>query len=151
MFRISHKERWIELPHGVRLLVTPITTVMVAAAQSAARRRVLELLGKDDVPEQENLRRGVALMLTIQALGRECIRAWQNVVDEDGKAVPLTPEAIEVLLSHEEMAFAFFEAVMTPLRLVEAEGNASRPAPDGTSAAGQTTAEDAPLSNASAA
>jgi hypothetical protein len=90
-------------------------------------------------------------MLTIQALGRECIRAWENVVDEDGAMVPITPEAIEVLLSHEEMAFAFFDAVMTPLRLVETEGNASRLAPDGTSAAGQTTAEDAPVSDTSAA
>jgi hypothetical protein len=151
MFRLAQKERWVELPHGVRLLVAPITTIMVAAAQAAARRRALELLGKEELPEQENLRRGVALMLTIQALGRECIRAWENVVDEDGAAVPITPEAIEVLLSHEEMAFALFDAVMTPLRAVEAEGNASGPAPDGTSAAGQTTAEDALLSDASAA
>jgi hypothetical protein len=151
MFRLAQKERWVELPHGVRLRVAPLTTVMVAAAQAAARRRALELLGKEDVPEQENLRRGVALMLTIQALGRECIRAWEGVVDEEGAMVPAAPEAIEVLLSHEEMAFAFFDAVMTPLRVVEAEGNASGPAPHGTVAAGQNTAEAASLSDASAA
>jgi hypothetical protein len=151
MFRLAQKERWVELPHGVRLLVAPITTIMVAAAQAAARRRALELLGKEELPEQENLRRGVALMLTIQALGRECIRAWENVVDDDGAMVPAAPEAIEVLLSHEEMAFAFFDAVMTPLRVVEAEGNASGPAPHGTAAAAQNTAEAASISDASAA
>jgi hypothetical protein len=151
MFRLAQKERWVELPHGVRLRVAPITTIMVAAAQASARRRVLELLGKEEMPEQENLRRGVALMLTIQALGRECIRAWENVVDEEGATVPITPEAIEVLLSHEEMAFAFFESVMTPLRAVEAEGNASRPALHGTAAAGRNTAEVVPVLNANAA
>jgi hypothetical protein len=151
MFRLAQKERWVELPHGVRLRVAPITTIMVAAAQAAARRRVLDLLGKEELPEQENLRRGVALMLTIQALGRECIRAWENVVDEEGAAVPITPGAIEVLLSHEEMAFAFFESVMNPLQAVQAEGNASRPALHGTAAAGRNTAEAAPVSNANAA
>jgi hypothetical protein len=151
MFRLKQKERWVELPHGVRLRVAPLTTVVVAAAQASARRRALELLGKEELPEQENLRRGVALMLTIQALGRECIRAWEGVVDEEGAMVPAAPEAIEVLLSHEEMAFAFFDAVMAPLRVVEAEGNASGPAPHGTVAAGQNTAEAASISDASAA
>jgi hypothetical protein len=151
MFRLKQKERWVELPHGVRLRVAPITTVVVAAAQASARKRAFELLGKEEIPEQENLRRGVALMLTIQALGRECIRAWENVVDEDGAAVPITPEAIEILLSHEEMAFAFFDAVMTPLRVVEAEGNASGPVPHGTAAAGRNIAEVAPISDTSAA
>jgi urease accessory protein UreF len=151
MFRLAQKERWVELPHGVRLRVAPITTIMVAAAQAAARKRVLDLLGKEEMPEQENLRRGVALMLTIQALGRECIRAWENVVDEEGAAVPITPGAIEVLLSHEEMAFAFFESVMNPLQAVQAEGNASGPAPHGTAAAGRNTAEVVPVLNANAA
>ncbi|WP_297857948.1 hypothetical protein [Elioraea sp.] len=128
----------------MRLLVSPLTTVMVAAAQAQARRRALDVIRREDAPEDDTLRRGLALMLTIQALGRECIRAWDGVVDEDGAAVPCTPEAIDALLSHEDMAFAFFDAVMQPIRATEAEGNASRPAPDGTSAAGRSTAEGAP-------
>jgi len=147
MFRLVQKERWIDLPHGVRLLVAPVTTVLVAAAQASARRRALELLGKEEMPEQENLLRGVALMLTIQALGRECIRAWQNVVDENGEEVPLTSIAIDLLLSHEEMAFSFFDAVMSPLRAVEAEGNASGLAPHGMAEAGQNIVEDVPVSS----
>lgn len=150
MFRLAQKERWVDLPHGVRLLVVPITTVLVAAAQASARRRALELLGKEDLPESETLRRGVALMLTIQALGRECIRAWQNVVDEDGEEVPLTSAAVDMLLSHEEMAFSFFDAVMSPLRAVDAEGNASGLAPRGTAEAGQNIAGGVPVSDGSA-
>jgi hypothetical protein len=140
MFRLAHKDRWVDLPHGVRVLIAPLTTVVVAAAQAAARRRALDVIRREDAPEEDNLRRGLALMLTIQALGRECIRAWEGVADEDGADVPCTPEAIDVLLSHEDMAFAFFDAAMVPIRAAEAEGNASRPAPGGTSAAGLTTA-----------
>jgi hypothetical protein len=151
MFRLAHKERWIDLPHGVRLHVAPLTTVMVAAAQSAARRRALGVISREDAPEDDNLRRGLALMLTIQALGRECIRGWEGVVDEDGAEVPCTPETIEGLLSHEEMAFGFFDAAMGPLRAMEAEGNASRPAPPGTAEAGRNTAEGAPPPAATAA
>lgn len=151
MFRLAHKDRWIDLPHGVRLRISPLTTVMVAAAQASARRRALDVIRREDAPEDDSLRRGLALMLTIQALGRECIRAWEGVADEDGADVPCTPEAIDVLLSHEDMAFAFFDAAMAPLRAADAEGNASRPAPDGTSAAGLNTAADAPRSAATAA
>lgn len=151
MFRLACKERWIDLLHGVRLRIAPLTTVMVAAAQAVARRRAFDVIRREDAPEDDNLRRGLALMLTIQALGRECIREWQGVVDEDGADVPCTPQTIDALLSHEDMAFAFFDAAMAPIRAAEAEGNASRPAPPGTAEAGRTTAEDAPPPAATAA
>lgn len=141
MFRLAYKDRWIRLPHGVRLHVRPATTVAMAAAQAAARRQAAQIVS--DAPEDDALRRGIATMLTIQALGRELIRAWEGVVDENGAPVPCTPEAIDALLAHEEMAVAFFDEVVARTKAIEAEGNGFGPAPSGTSATGRNIVTDA--------
>lgn len=130
--------RWVDMPRGVRLRVTPVTTAVMMAAKTGARQAV-ECL--------DEARRGDAALLTgmgfqalLEALAGYAVDAWENVQDASGAALPCSREALALLMRHEDMAEAFFRAVVMPAEAVAAEGNASGPAQPGTSARGRNTA-----------
>jgi hypothetical protein len=146
---------WLALPHGVRLRIRPVTTAVLAAAQARAQRDV-EALRTEPPPDFADLSdpdvaRGVAFATLVKALARHAIVAWEGVGDVDGVPLPFAPDHAAALMDIEEMATAFWSAAMSPLDKVTAEGNASRPAPPGSSVTGRTTAAAAPHSGAPAA
>ena len=63
-----------------------------------------------------------------------------GVGDAEGNAVPVTPEGIDALMDLWPIASAFENAYLAPALLLDAEKNACRPAPVGTSAAGPRSA-----------
>jgi hypothetical protein len=65
---------------------------------------------------------------------------WEGVGDADGKPAPLTPEGVDALLDLWPMAEAFERLYLGPALLLDDEKNASAPAPNGISAAGQDIA-----------
>jgi hypothetical protein len=114
---------WVELPRGVRVEIRPVTTAVMAAAQAAAQRR-LAALREADTEMDPDLARGLAFALLVKALARHAVTAWEGVGDADGKPLPLSPEAVERLMDLDEMASAFWERALLPIRTVAAEGNA---------------------------
>jgi hypothetical protein len=114
---------WVELPRGVRVEIRPVTTAVMAAAQAAAQRR-LAALREADTEMDPDLARGLAFALLVKALARHAVTAWEGVGDAAGKPLPLSPEAVERLMDLDEMASAFWERALLPIRTVAAEGNA---------------------------
>jgi hypothetical protein len=114
---------WLDLPRGVRVEIRPVTTAVMAAAQAAAQRR-LATLREADTEMDPDLARGLAFALLVKALARHAVTAWEGVGDAAGKPLPLSPEAVERLMDLDEMASAFWERALLPIRTVAAEGNA---------------------------
>lgn len=120
---LSTEPRWVDLPYGVRLKLRPASTAIVSAAQARATRLAAEAAAEFGPPDDEDLRRGFAFMLLVQTLARPLVLEWEGVGDAEGRPLPLSAAAVERLMEHDEIAAAFWEASMRPLRAVDAEGN----------------------------
>lgn len=145
---------WLDLPHGVRVLVRPITTALWTAARAHAQQEVRALVADEERRKEaglssadtadtkdEGVRQGLAQELLVKALARYGIMAWEGVGDLDGNPIEATPDAAAQLMGQEfTIASAFFEQYLAADDRMAAEGNASAPAPGGTGAAGARTA-----------
>jgi hypothetical protein len=155
MIRISFKTEpfWLDLPHGVRLLLRPPGTAVIlaagtdlaasaansaavtAAASSAADPVTAPATGAATTPETgpdaanpPNLpgvvpADGGRLAFTC-AVARAAILDWDGVADPVGKPLPVSPTAIDALLAHWPVFAAFERLYVQPALLVVAEGNA---------------------------
>ena len=108
---------WLELQAEVRLKVKPLTSAIMHLAQAQAVRAML---------------------------ARHAVIAWDNVV-VPGTETPaeLTPDNVGELMDVWFINQEFGKKYMRQMDLLEAEGNGSRPARNGTSAAGRATATTA--------
>jgi hypothetical protein len=146
---------WLDLPAGVRLQVRPLTTAVMAAALARAQQAVAELaeqvrahreagLPLEGLPdlEDEAERAGLAQLLLVKALARHAILAWEGVLAAEGEApAPVTPETVgDLIEGYWVVADAFLRHYTAPIDALLSEGNAFRPSPPGTSAAGAATA-----------
>ncbi len=114
---------WLTLPRGVRVEIKPVTTAVMAAAQAAAARN----LGATRAAEPDldpDMWRGLAFAFLVKALARHAVTAWEGVGDTAGKALPLSPEAIERLMDLDDIAAVFWDRATAPVATVAAEGNA---------------------------
>lgn len=130
---LARSPRWLDLGHGVRLQLAPLTTgVMVEA------RRDVTAAGVTDDADAEALAVAMA-----KAIARRCALAWEGVGDADGAPLPLTPEGVDALLD----VWPFFEAFQAGYvaggLLLEQEKNGSAPSLTGASAGATTTATSA--------
>ncbi len=140
--RIETAPYWIEIAGDIRFEVAPLTTALRAAAESFARTE-FERLGGQDEPDA-HARVGLYRALYVKGLGRYAIRAWDGVRLPDETPAPVTPENVDAVLDDQAVA-TLFEVEYTGLRrLLDAVKNASRPAPNGTSARAAATARAAP-------
>ena len=114
---------WLDLPRGVRVEIRPVTTAVMAAAQSGSARR-LGALRAAEAELDPDMARGLAFALLVKALARHAVTAWEGVGDAAGKPLPLSPEAVERLMDMDDMAAAFWERATAPVAAVVAEGNA---------------------------
>ena len=138
MLRLSLKNTpdWLDLGHGVRVLVEPMSTAMMIAArrdpQIAALGDAIEALNNDDL----------ALVMA-KAVARIAIKDWEGVGDADGSPITVTPERIDALLEVWPLFEAFQTKYVNSGFLLDAEKNASAPLPTGNSAGAPTTARPA--------
>ena len=128
---LSNKPRWVDLGHGVRLLVQPITTAIMLAARSDPH--LAEAIEGQADPAHE----------VTKAVARLCVSEWEGVGDADGNPIPVTPDGINVLLDLWPLFEAFQALCIAPMLLLEQEKNASPLLPNGTSAGAATTARPA--------
>jgi hypothetical protein len=118
---------WIDLPQEVRLRIRPVTTAVVAAAQSASLREAEALRDAGDPGGLDladpDIAKGLGFALMVKALARYAVLEWDGVGDTDGTPLPCTPENLALLMDLDEMATAFWRAAFAPVAAVSAEGN----------------------------
>lgn len=135
---------WLDLPMGVRVQVRPYRAAILNAARVYAGR-VLEALAKAEADRREaglppspddaglddpDMRAGLSEMLVHKGIARHAIIAWEGVGGE------ASPENFGRLMESPVFAGPFMDKYLALRTILDAEGNASAPAPNGTSAAG---------------
>ena len=115
---LSTEPRWLDLGHGVRLLVEPLTTAIMLAARSDPT--IIAAAGDaDGSASNDDLARIVA-----KAVARIVVKDWEGLGDEDGKPLPLTPEGINALLELWPIFEAFQTKYVAGALILDAEKNA---------------------------
>lgn len=139
MLRLIHptKPHWLDLGHGVEVEVLPLTSALMLSVR-AEMSRAIAADTRTAKPEAEE-----AMHLLTRAAARCAIIGWKGVGDADGNPIDVTPAHVDALMDVFQICDAFRDAYILPRLTLDAEKNGSSPAPDGTSAGAQTTAEGA--------
>jgi hypothetical protein len=130
---LAREPYWLDLGHGARLHVEPLTTaLMMAARADPAVEALPETAGHDQT----------ALAMA-QAVARQAVLDWEGVGDAEGKPLPVTPERVDALLEVWPIFEAFQLGYVAKGLVLEQEKNVSAPSPSGTSAGATATAKPA--------
>jgi hypothetical protein len=159
MLRLSMETapRWLDLPHGVRVEVRPLTFGVEQAARTEVEQRIRPMkqeaedaaeAGQPLDPAGANGANaawlvGQSVQFHIEALARYGIIAWQGLSGDDGDVLPLSPAAFAAFAAHPELGPTFYAAYREPLMQQAAEGNASAPISNGGGGTAPITAMDA--------
>ena len=127
---LSPEPQWLDLGHGVRLKLLPLTTALMVATRSDPAVQDLD-------PEASN---DVRAAIFAGALARRAVVDWEGVGDADGIVLRVSPEGIDALLSLWPVFEAFNLHYVSRGMLLDAEKNASAPSPTGTSVGVKATA-----------
>ena len=127
---LSPEPQWLDLGHGVRLKLLPLTTALMVATRADPAVQDLD-------PEASNDARAA---IFAGALARRAIVDWEGVGDAEGKVLAVNPEGIDALLSLWPIFEAFNLQYVSRGMLLDAEKNASAPSPTGTSVGATPTA-----------
>ena len=122
--QLSPEPQWIDLGHGVRLQLLPLTTALMVATRSDPAVQDLEANASNDT----------RAAVFAAALARRAIIDWEGVGDADGNVLEITPEGIDALLSLWPIFEAFNLLYVSRGMLLDAEKNGFAPSPTGTSA-----------------
>ena len=114
---LSTEPRWLDLGHGVRLFVEPLTTAIMLAARSAPAI-VVAVAEDEPATSNDDLARIVA-----KAVARIVVKDWEGVGDEEGKPLALTPEGVEALLEIWPIFEAFQTKYIAGALILDAEKN----------------------------
>ena len=127
---LSPEPKWLDLGHGVRLQLLPLTTALMVATRS-------DPAVQDLAADASNDSRAAVFAA---ALARRAIADWEGVGDESGTVIAISPEGIDALLSLWPIFEAFNLLYVSRGMLLDAEKNGSAPSPTGTSAGATVTA-----------
>ncbi len=114
---LSTEPRWLDLGHGVRLLVEPLTTAIMLAARSDPTI-IAAAADAGGGASTDDLARIVA-----KAVARIVVKDWEGVGDEDGKLLPLTPKGIDALLELWPIFESFQTKYIAGALILDAEKN----------------------------
>ncbi|THD71279.1 hypothetical protein E7681_18165 [Thalassobius vesicularis] len=113
---LSTEPRWLDLGHGVRLLVEPLTTAIMLAARSDPT--IIAAAEADRASSNDDLARIVA-----KAVARIVVKDWDGVGNEDGQPLTLTAEGIDALLELWPIFEAFQTKYIAGALILDAEKN----------------------------
>jgi len=130
---LSNEPAWLDLCHGVRVKLRPLTTALMVAARGDP---VVQALGEAAGDEESAL-------AFARALARVAILDWEGVGDAKGNPIPVSPEAIGALLDLWPLFETFQTGYVAKGLLLEQEKNASSPLPNGSSAGARDIARPA--------
>jgi len=129
---------WLDLGHGVRLCVLPLTSAVMMAARKGAQAEIARFEDRDTEgidPDTDSL--GLAMA---KAVARITVTNWEGVGDDLGQPIPVSPDGIDALLNLWPVFEAFQTQYVARAMLLDAEKNASSPLPSGSSAGAAATA-----------
>jgi hypothetical protein len=86
---------------------------------------------------------GVSEVVSLTEIALRCVSEWGGIGDEAGAALPLNRANLCALLQDARYFQAVRDALLAPLHMLAAEGNASAPSPNGEAAGAPTIAETA--------
>ena len=138
---LSNNAQWLDLGHGVEILVAPMTTALMMAARKEAQEQIT-LPGAPDADANDLDTDGIALAMA-KAVARIAIQDWKGVGDDNGISVPVSSEGIDALLDIWPIFEAFQTKYVARAMILDAEKNVSPPLPSGSSAGAQSTAKPA--------
>ncbi|SHE63124.1 hypothetical protein SAMN05444279_105101 [Ruegeria intermedia] len=115
---LSTEPQWLDLGHGLRLFVEPLTTAIMLAARSDPAI-IAAAADAENSASNDDLARIVA-----KAVARIVVKDWEGVGDGDGKPLPLTPEGIDALLELWPIFEAFQTKYIAGALILDAEKNA---------------------------
>jgi hypothetical protein len=127
---LSPEPQWLDLGHGVRLELLPLTTALMVATQSDPAVQELDADANNDT----------RAAVFAAALARGTVVDREGVDDADGTVITVSPEGIDALLSLWPIFEAFNLLYVSCGMLLDAEKNGSAPSPTGTSAGATATA-----------
>ena len=127
---LSPEPQWLNLGHGVRLQLLPLTTALMVATRSDPTIQDLAADANNDTR--------AAVFAT--ALARRAVVDWEGVGDADGTVIAVSPEGIDSLLSLWPIFEAFNLHYVSRGMLLDTEKNGSAPSPTGTSVGAKATA-----------
>ena len=130
---LSPEPQWLDLGHGVKLKLLPLTTALMVATRSDHAVQDLD-------PEAGNDERAAVFAA---ALARRAVIDWEGVGDAEENVLPVTLEGIDALLSLWPIFEAFNLLYVSRGMLLDAEKNGSAPSPTGTSVGATATARPA--------
>ncbi len=128
---LSREPRWLDLNHGVRLRLAPLTTALMAAARSDP-----SVAGLPEDASNETI-----AVVMAKAVARLAVEDWEGVGDTVGEPVSVTPEGIDALLDVLPIFEAFQLRYVSKGLLLEDEKNVSASSPSGASAGATNTAK----------
>ena len=156
--KIQKEPYWLELGYGVKVKVKPCTSAVFYEAKAYMNSKLAELAktykankeagiedGTTEDIENPVKREALADKFLLIGLGYAGILDWEGLMDADGdKAGSMMGNNIGELFDTVWAVAENFRSQYCGLReVLEAEKNVSTPAPNGTSAMGEATAEDA--------
>jgi len=143
---LSHEAQWLDLGHGVEILVAPMTTALMMAARKEAQVQITlpeeAVSNGSELPDAAFDTDEVALAMA-KAVARIAIQDWKGVGDDNGFSVPVSPEGIDALLDIWPIFEAFQTKYVARAMILDAEKKVSPPLPSGSSAGAQSTAKPA--------
>jgi hypothetical protein len=114
---LTAEPRWLDLGHGVRLRVAPLTTALMVAARSDAAVEAMPATSSDEE----------GALVFAKAIARRAVTEWEGVGDADGNPVPVTPEGIDALLEVWPIFDAFQATYVSKALLLDVEKTPPRP------------------------
>lgn len=125
MLKLSLKSEpsWLDLGHGVRLFVEPLSSAMMLAARSDPAVRALAGDPAQDEGGEAVVQEEAVAVVVAKALARLVVKDWEGVADETGKPLPITPEGLDALLDIWPIFEAFQTRYVAGAMLVDAEKN----------------------------
>ncbi len=148
---------------GVTITARAPTTALLGAVEFDARQAIARLredlaarqelgVAAGDLPDLDDsgVVAGLARAIQAKSAGRRAIISWTGVLGADGEPAPVTPDTVAELMEIAAVGSRFLDAFYARIDAEAAEGNASRPAPNGTSETGRNTAAAAGSSEAPA-
>jgi len=126
---LSNEPAWLDLGHGVRLHLHPLTTAMMVASRNDPSISALD----EDATDEESA------LVFAKALAHNATLDWDGVGDAEGNIIPVSPEGIDALLDVWPLFEAFQTKYVAKGLVLDQEKNVSSPLPNGSSAGAETT------------
>ena len=127
---LSPEPQWLDLGHGVRLQLLPLTTALMVATRSDPAVQALAADASNDT----------RAAVFAAALARRAIVDWDGVGDADGNVLEISEGGIDALLSLWPIFEAFNLRYVSSGMLLDAEKNGFALSPNGPSAGATATA-----------